>query len=146
MMQDEKDRILTLLQGESTWCQHAEARDGRGHPVHYDDPTAGAWDLTGALCVLFSWTRALALFSQLERQLVGHKRVTRHPFGLRNSDPEICSMVAIQEYNDQTDMTFELVRAGLEALAVYLPESRTHGSARSGLERAATRTSEWGAS
>jgi hypothetical protein len=130
MMQYEKDRILTLLQSQNRWCQQAEARDCSGQAVHYDDPTAVSWDVTGAVCVLFGWARALELFSHFERQLVGRKRVSRHPLGLQNSDPQICSMVAIQEYNDQADTTYELLRARLEAMSVYLPESRQHRSGR----------------
>jgi hypothetical protein len=128
MMQHEKDRILTLLESKGRWCQHAEARDRRGHAVRYDDPTAVSWDLTGAVCVLFGWARALELFSQLERQVVGRKRVSKHLFGLQNNDPEIRSMVAVQEFNDQADTTYELVMARLEALSVYLPESRSQRS------------------
>jgi hypothetical protein len=126
MMQDEKDRILTLLESKSRWCQHAEARDSSGQPVRCDDPTAVAWDLTGAVCVLFGWRRASELFSQLERQFVGRKHVGKRKFGLR--DPQICSMVAVQEYNDQADTTYETIRARLESMPVYRPESRSRGS------------------
>ncbi|GMU24548.1 MAG: hypothetical protein AMXMBFR13_46220 [Phycisphaerae bacterium] len=124
MMQDEKDRLLTLLATNSRWCQHAEARDRDGHAVHYDDPDAVAWDLTGAVCVLFGWARALELFAQLERQLIGRKSASNRSFGMRNRDPQMCSMVAVQEFNDHTDTTYELVVARLKSLSVYQPESR----------------------
>jgi hypothetical protein len=128
MMQDEKERLLTLLGTSGKWCQHAEARDRRGHAVHYDDPAAVAWDLTGAVCALFGWERALELFSQMERQLVGRKHAAKRSFGLQNSDPQICSMVAVQEFNDRTDTTYELMMARLQAMSVYQPESRTQGA------------------
>jgi len=130
MLQEEKERLLDLLQAGSNWCQHAEARDRRGHAVHYDDPAAVAWDLTGAVCVLFGWGRALELFSQLERQLVGRRRPARRCFSLQNNDPQICSMVAVQEFNDRSDTTYELVIDRLQAMSVYRPESRTEGAER----------------
>jgi hypothetical protein len=130
MMQYEKERLLTLLGTSSNWCQHAEARDRRGHAVHYDDPAAIAWDLTGAVCVLFGWARALELFSQLERQLVGRKHAAKRSFGLQNKDPQICSMVAVQEFNDHTETTYEFVVTRLKALSVYDPEPRPDRAGR----------------
>lgn len=123
MMQDEKERLLSLLGTSSRWCQHAEARDRRGHAVHYSDPSAVAWDLTGAVCVLFGWTRALELFSQLERQLLGRKRAARRSFSLPIRDPRIGSMVAVQEFNDRTDTTYEAIMARLSELSAYPPAS-----------------------
>jgi len=127
MMQAEKDRLLTLLGSRAQWCWHAEGRDRCGHAVHHHDPAAVAWDLTGAVCVLFGWGRALELFSQMERQLVGRKPAARRAFGLQNSDPQICSMVAVQEFNDHTDTTCELMMARLQAMSVSSPEPRTQG-------------------
>jgi hypothetical protein len=124
MMQHEKDRLLTLLGTSDRWCQHAEARDRRGDAVHYDDPAAIAWDLTGAVCVLFGWARALELFAQLERQIAGRKPAAKRAFALQNNDPQICSMVAVQEFNDDAETTYELVIARLGALSVYHPELR----------------------
>ncbi len=121
MMQHEKDRLLTLLQTPQSWCQNAEARDRRGHAVHFDDPAAVSWDLTGAACLLFGWPRALELFAQLERQLVGCKRIVKRSVGIRNNDPQICSMVAVQEFNDCAATTHELILARLQALSVYQP-------------------------
>jgi hypothetical protein len=130
MMQEEKDQLLTLLATSSKWCQHAEARDRRGHAVHYDDPGAVSWDLTGAVCVLFGWVRARELFSQLERQLVGNRHAAKRLSALQNSDPQICSMVAVQEFNDHTDTTYELVRARLEAMSTYQPGLRAEHEGR----------------
>ncbi len=74
--------------------------------------------------MLFGWARVLELFSRLERQLTGHKRTARRSFSMQNSDPQICSMVAIQEFNDHAETTHELVMARLQALSVYQPEPK----------------------
>lgn len=119
MLKDEKDRLLALLHSRNKWCRDAEARDHQGRPVHFDDPAAVAWDLTGAVCVLFGWARALELFPQLERQLVGGRRVGACLLNSRSPDPRIGSMVAIQEYNDKSETTHEELISRLKAMPVY---------------------------
>ena len=101
-MPDEKDKLLALFDSEQRWCQDAEASDSHGDPVKFHDPEAVAWDLTGALCRLFGWQRARVLFKQLDRHLCGKKQLKRF-----NRDPAVEAMVALQEYNDRADMTFE---------------------------------------
>lgn len=121
MMKHEKERILEHLRARERWCRNAEARDRNGRAVHFDDPAATAWDLTGAICLLFGWPRALELFPQIDRHLNGRKRPGKRPHCLQSSDPQIVSMVAVQEYNDQTDVTHEAIIAQLEAMPVYQP-------------------------
>lgn len=123
MMQHEKDELLRLLDTASRWCRHAEARDRRGQAVRFDDPAAAAWDLTGAVCLLFGWARALELFPQLERHLTGHNRAARRPRLLLKNEPRIISMVAVQEYNDCSEITYEQIRGRLESLPVYHPHA-----------------------
>ena len=122
MTQEERDRILHLLSSKSRWCQDAEARDGRGEPVRYDNAAAVAWDLTGALCHLFGWERAMQLFTQLARHLTGRKppagRHWTHP-----RDPQMAAMAALQDYNDQPVTDYETMMARLAAVPVYQPHT-----------------------
>ncbi len=116
MMPDEREAILALFAREENWCQSAEAKNQRGEPVRYDDPSAVAWDLTGALCRLFGWRRACELFCQLDRHLHGRRFASWQRQG---QTPEIAAMVAIQEFNDREDTTFETVVAQIETLTVW---------------------------
>ena len=128
MMQHEKDGLITLLSSRERWCRDAEARDRRGQAVHFDDPAAVAWDLTGALCLLFGWARAIQLFPQLERHLTGRNRSSDRPRLQLANEPQIISMVAIQEYNDLSDNTYEMMLDRLQTLTVYRPEAHRAGS------------------
>ena len=122
MTQAEKDRMLALLNSRSSWCQEAEARDRRGEDVRFDDPTAVAWDLTGALCHLFGWERAMQLFSQLARHLTRRKPpIGRH--WTRPQDPQMAAMAALQDYNDQPSTHHRSMMARLMALPVYQPHT-----------------------
>jgi len=38
MLPDEKHKLLALFADGQRWCQHAEAKDGTGEAVRYDDP------------------------------------------------------------------------------------------------------------
>ena len=113
MMQDEKEKLLTLFEDENRWCQHVEARDQRGNPVHYNDATAAAWDVVGGMCFLFGWERACKLFLQVSRDVTGLKRGP----GLR--DREMVAMASLQDFNDQRDTTYDLVMARLRDMHVY---------------------------
>ncbi len=104
MIPEEKDKLLALFDSEQRWCQDVEASDSHGDPVKFHDPEAVAWDLTGALCRLFGWQRARVLFRQLDRHLCGKKQLKRF-----NRDPAVDAMVALQEYNDRADTTFEIL-------------------------------------
>jgi len=115
MMPDEKSELLTLLSGHGTWCRDAEARDANGEPVQYDDPSAVAWDLTGALCRLFGWKRACTLFGQLDRGIHGKRR----SFGWPAPDSEMEAMRALQNYNDRTGMTLEMIRDYVESIPTW---------------------------
>ena len=115
MMQDEKDKLLALFENESRWCQHVEARDKRGNPVHYNDERATAWDVVGGMCFLFGWERARKLFGQAGRDITGLKQRN----GLRNL--EIAAMASLQDFNDKRDTTFDLVIARLRDMRVYCP-------------------------
>jgi len=121
-MPNEKDMLLALLESEERWCQEAEARDKDGSPVRYDDATAVAWDITGALCHLFGWKRACALFRQLDRHIHG-----RNPEPIFPGTSELRSMAALQDYNDRKDLTHATLMASLRAVAA---NSRGRGGAR----------------
>lgn len=114
MMPAEKEELLALFDHESRWCQDAEARDSGGSPVPFDDAAAVAWDITGALCRLFGWQRARALFGQLERHVKGTKRPHWY-----NRSPEIEAMVGLQEYNDRADTTFDLMLGQLGTMPIW---------------------------
>ena len=116
MMLEEKDRLLALFDDPSRWCRDMEACDGQGRAVHYDDPQAVAWDLTGGLCRLFGWVRAMELFPQLDRSL-SPKAVATSAYPPAN--PGIASMVALQELNDQPELSYDSLIQSLHALPVW---------------------------
>lgn len=123
MTQQEKDRLLALLSSQRTWCQEVEARDRRGQAVRYNDASAVAWDLTGAVCHLFGWDRALELFAQLGRHVMGRRPpVGRHSGHPR--DPQMASMAALQDFNDRPTTNYETIRGHLAAMPVH------HGHAK----------------
>lgn len=114
MMPDEKNKLLALFDSDERWCQDAEARDASGAAVQYDDPAAVAWDMTGALCYLFGWRRTGVLLGQIERHIRGRKRRYRY-----DQDPVIESMLALQDYNDRPDTTFETMITQLATMPVW---------------------------
>ena len=114
MIPDERERLLALFDRKQSWCQHAEARDQEGNPVTFDDTSAAAWDITGAMCLLFGWKRACTLFRQLDRHISGQKR--DHWF---NRNPEIDSLAALQDYNDDGETTHAEVVAKLRTMPVW---------------------------
>jgi hypothetical protein len=122
MLLGEKERLLALFDDKRRWCQHAEARDDHGDAVRYDDGTAVAWDLTGALCLLFGWRRACELFPQLDRHISGKKKV----FALRKN-PDIDSMAALQQYNDLHETTYERIVGRLRTMPVWRGKSVSGG-------------------
>ena len=125
MMTDEKAQLLALLAHRGTWCRDAEARDTSGNAVTYDDDAAVAWDITGAICRLFGWQRACVLFGQVERHLVGKRRSVGWP----PRDTGIEAMIALQDFNDRTDTTFDRLQERLEAMPVWSSGSRASKSA-----------------
>jgi hypothetical protein len=125
MMSDEKAQLLALLSGPGHWCRDAEARDANGGAVRFDDGKAVAWDITGALCRMFGWQRACVLFEQVEKHLIGKPRA----FSRSMTNPSIDAMRALQDFNDQPGMTFEMLRARLEAMPVW----QGHAYSRSAL-------------
>ena len=114
MTQNEKDSLLSTLSVSSSWCKEMEARDGSGESVHFDDPAAVAWDLTGSVCFLFGWDRAQQLFVQLERHLLNGKRSGREP------NVGIASMVALQEFNDRPETTHEMLLGRIRTIPVWV--------------------------
>lgn len=114
MLPVEKERLLMLFAEPARWCQGAEARDEAGNAVRYDDPSAVAWDITGGLCALFGWQRALELFPQLDRHVHQVGRGRR-----RDADPGIASMAALQDSNDEAATTFETVTGWLKTMPVW---------------------------
>lgn len=115
MMPDEKEKLLSLLERGEAWCRNAEATDRSGNGVAYDDETAAAWDISGALCRLFGWRRACVLFGQFDRHIHG-----KHAFsGWPIPDTEMDAMIALQDFNDRVDTTFEAVRGKIETMPVW---------------------------
>jgi hypothetical protein len=114
MMPHEKQRLLALFDREQRWCQNAEAQDEDGNPVTFDDTRATAWDITGAVCLLFGWKRACELFRQLDRHISGQKRDQ-----WLNRQPEIDSLAALQDYNDDSETTYEMIVTQLRTMPVW---------------------------
>ena len=115
MMPDEKVQLLALLADADCWCQNAEAQNGNGDPVHYDDASAVAWDITGALCRLLGWERAAVLFGQFDRHIHGKRK----SFGWPQTDDVMIAMVGLQEFNDRPDTTFSQLRELVESMPVW---------------------------
>lgn len=124
MMLDEKRQLLELLDQPSKWCQHVEARDAQANPVHCDDRAASAWDVTGAIYRLFAPERAATLCVQVDRHIHGKKRAFRWP----PPDTELDALVALQEFNDREDTTFEVVRTRLESMPIWSGDNRPSAS------------------
>ena len=134
MLPDEKDKLLALFDSDKRWCQDAEARDEYGSPVKFNDPSATAWDITGAMCCLFGWKRACTLFGQFERHI--HKNVRLQGV---NRDAAIESMVTLQAYNDRPDTAWEVIRTLVETMPTWTGVSRrSNASARSVVSRRRT--------
>ena len=113
MTQNEKDKLLTLFERQSQWCQHVEAQDERGRPVHYRDKKAVAWDVVGGMCFLFGWERACALFKEVEGHVSGRQRCR----AARAS--EMAAMASLKDFNDKRDTTHNLIMAGLRKVPVH---------------------------
>jgi len=125
MVQGEKDKLLSLLDSEKRWCQDAEARDMDGDPVRHSDLGAVAWDITGALCRLFGWRRARELFVQLDRHVNGRRKPAYRP----GRDAGIDSMVALQDFNDRSDTTFEVLCEQIRTIPVWQSKADANASA-----------------
>ncbi|HOA75828.1 MAG TPA: hypothetical protein PL151_12185 [Phycisphaerae bacterium] len=110
MTQREKQELLDLFSIPANWCQETEARNWEGNSVRYDDPSAVAWDLTGAVCHLFGWERATQLFPILERYVVGRRS------DQQTANPGIASMVNLQEFNDSSDTSFDILVKRLQSI------------------------------
>jgi hypothetical protein len=119
MSPNEKEKLVTFFAAEERWCQEAEARDEAGEAVHYNDPSATAWDITGSVCLLFGWRRALELFPQLDRHV---RQIKRSRWWVHN--PGITSMAALQDSNDNTNTTFEMITGWLKSMPVWNGHSR----------------------
>lgn len=115
MMPDEKTRLLELLAHSGRWCQGVEAHDAQGDAVTYDDERAVAWDITGALCRLFGWERSRVLFEQLDRHVHGK----RNTLGWPPRNVALDAMAALQEFNDRSETTFDLLRERIESMPVW---------------------------
>ncbi len=113
MLPEEKTKLLALLDKPAHWCQEAEARDASGEAVRYSDPSAEAWDITGAVCLLFGWARASELFLQLDKHILG----PRGAFKPRNA--EMVSMAALQDYNDSSGTTYQMLVEQLKSMPVW---------------------------
>ncbi len=120
MHADEMSELLTLFSDSGRWCRNAEAKNARGMPVRYNDPDAIAWDLTGALCLLFGWQRACALFRQIDKHLLRDRSLR-----WRVQDPCIESMLALQDCNDRASTTFEWLINRLRHMHVLEREDDT---------------------
>ncbi len=110
----EQERLAGFFDDAQRWCQAAEARDERGEPVAFSDHTAVAWDLPGALCRLFGWSRAAELFPALACHVP-----RLHPHERGGGAGAIDALVALQNWNDDPRTT----HADIAALIRILPVS-----------------------
>lgn len=110
MTEHEKQELLNMFAVPGNWCQESEARNWRGESVPYDDPGAVAWDLTGGVCRLFGWDRAIELFPLMEPHMTGRKHEPRQ------TNPGIASMAALQDFNDSSDTSYDILLLRLQNL------------------------------
>lgn len=115
MMPEEKQKLLDLLDQVSSWCQHVEAQDAFGDPVHCDAQSAASWDITGAILRLFGGDRAAVLYVQLDRHINGKRR----PGGWPPRNLQLDAMRSLQEFNDRAETTFVSLRTQLESAPVW---------------------------
>jgi hypothetical protein len=113
MTPKEHELLLSTFSLPARWCKEAEARDDDGESVSYHDPRAVAWDLTGGVCSLFGWNRAMELFPQLARHMLDHRAECR------GSTASIACMVALQEFNDSPDTTHGVLLARLRRVPIW---------------------------
>lgn len=111
MTSREKQDLLDLFSIPANWCQETEARNWEGNSVRYDDPSAVAWDLTGGMCRLFGWDRAMELFPTVERYVAGRK-----PEHQAAANPGIASMITLQDFNDNSETSFDILLHRLQSL------------------------------
>lgn len=121
MMTDEKRQLLEFFKDEASWTRDVEARDRSGTPVHYDDPTAVAWDLVGGLCRLFGWRRACTLFGQVQRHVADGER---RSFGWPAAQTDIEAMRSLQEFNDSATTDFNHLYEQLQSMPLSVPGVR----------------------
>ncbi|MCB9853422.1 MAG: hypothetical protein H6819_10035 [Phycisphaerales bacterium] len=119
MTQDERQALLDLLDEESRWCRDFEARNVNGQSTCFDSDDAVAWDLTGAICRLFGWERACALFGQFDRHING-----KHTPVLLSRDNGIGAMVSLQTFNDNPETTYADVRNCIDSMPIWSSGSR----------------------
>ena len=119
MRTDELNELMELLANPKHWCQGAEARTASGAPVKYSDPEAIAWDITGALCVLFGWERACILFCQIDKHLLKDRSLR-----WRVHDVHVESMLALQEINDSHSTSHDWLIERLKTMRVFDPLPR----------------------
>lgn len=119
MTQDERHALLELLDHSDRWCQDHEARDATGTPTSFDADDAVAWDLTGALCRLFGWDRACALFGQFDRHINGKQGSV-----LLSRDTGIGAMVALQTFNDDPNRTYAEIRSCIDSMPIWTSGTR----------------------
>lgn len=132
MLPEEKDKLLTLFDGPTKWCQHVEAQNVQGEAVRYDDDDAIAWDLTGGICRLFGWERACKLFGQVAKQL--NSATKRQTWPVR--DQSMDAMKVLQEFNDGDGMSFDRLRSTLEAMPIWNAGSRVSAEVGDGVDGA----------
>jgi hypothetical protein len=125
MTHREKQELLELFSIPANWCQETEARNWEGNSVRYDDPSAVAWDLTGGTCRLFGWDRAIELFPQMERHITGRKHAAEV------ANPGIASMVNLQEFNDSSDTSYDVLLLRLQSLPASSEPARESAPAGS---------------
>jgi hypothetical protein len=114
MIQEEKDKLISLFDDEARWCRGVDAADARGQAVHYDDKNAVSWDIVGGLCHLFGWKRACRLFEPISRHLTGERHLAAP---LENQ--EIAAMSALLDFNDDDGTTYETMMTRLRELPVW---------------------------
>ncbi|HPF38329.1 MAG TPA: hypothetical protein P5081_15915 [Phycisphaerae bacterium] len=119
MTQEERQGLLDLLNDESRWCRDFEARDSNGDPTCFDSDDAVSWDLTGAICRLCGWDRALALFGQFARHINGRRTSV-----LLSRDNGVGAMGELQVFNDHPETTFDDIRRQIDSMPIWSPGGR----------------------
>ena len=113
MTREERQGLLDRLKNQPRWRRDFEARDSKGDPTCFDSDDAVSRDLTGAICRLRRWDRALALFGQFARQFIGRRASV--PL---SRDSGVGAMGALQVFNDPPEKTFDNIRRQIDSTPI----------------------------
>ncbi|MEK6798166.1 MAG: hypothetical protein AABZ12_04310 [Planctomycetota bacterium] len=114
MMPDEEDQLLTIFEPPQTWRRNAEAHDGRGEAVRYEDSLCLPGDAKAASCLLFDRPSTCAQLEPFDRHIYGKGAES----GWSLNDSEMDAKAALQKFNGCAGASLEWLPKRIESLPV----------------------------